>query len=174
LSPKQLLSGKQQQLDYRLLWVGSDDAVCHLGTGLHKVPLARLQEVFVSLLPNSNSNIQLTEVIRILGPFPNVKNTLQGRCSSSSSNSSGSRKQDWKLVWDSMIDGTGKELLAGKEQNTRIVLLDVYYSDEQVIVAAVPGTTTPTQDPLEDKGKHVLVFVRDDALDEKLVALRVA
>jgi hypothetical protein len=30
-------------VDYRMAWVGSDEAVCHVGTGLHKVPLARLQ-----------------------------------------------------------------------------------------------------------------------------------
>ena len=29
--------------DYRMIWAGSDEAICHLGTGLHKVPLARLQ-----------------------------------------------------------------------------------------------------------------------------------
>lgn len=194
-SLKQLCAGtttatrtaKQQpprRLDYRLIWVGSDDAVCHVGTALHKVPLARLQEVFLSL-PGRN-RIQWTEVIRILGPFPNVRNILQGATTSSAvrRRSSGAPARlpvaDWKLVWDSMIDGTGKEVLAGKEENTRTVHLHVYYSDEQIIVAAVPPEADDDgggdyEGLLRDnRGQHVLVFVRDEAMEDKLEALRVA
>ena len=36
-------------MNYSLAWVGSDEAICHLGTGLHKVPLARLQDIFLSV-----------------------------------------------------------------------------------------------------------------------------
>merc|ERR1712157_511157 len=78
-----------------LLWVGSDDSICHVGTSLHNVPLARLQEIFLTL---TNRNVELYEVIRILGPFPNVKNTLRGTVSKS------------KITYTSMIDGTGKEI----------------------------------------------------------------
>ena len=68
---------------YRLAWVGSDAAVCHVGTSLHKVPLARLQEVYLSLGGGGSVGVnknkwELIEVIRILGPFPNVRNTLRG------------------------------------------------------------------------------------------------
>lgn len=168
---------RRQRLDYRLAWAGSDAAVCAVGTGLHKVPLARLQEVFLTL-PGRN-RVQYTEVIRILGPFPNVKNTLQGSGSvatattaaNKNKNTNGRSAADWKIVWDSMIDGTGKELLAGKAENTQTVQLNVHYSDEQVIVA----TTLPgCHDVFQDQGQHVLLFVRDDAMDEKLEALRVA
>jgi hypothetical protein len=166
---KQLLTTKRR-LDYRLAWVGSDAAVSHTGTGLHKVALARLQEVFLSL--TGRNRLQYTEVIRILGPFPNVKNTLQGSSSVLSTSAAAdddASNENWKIVWDSMIDGTGKELLAGKAENTQTVLLNVCFCDERVLLATLPGKTI-----LDDNGKHVLLFIRELSMDDKLEALRVA
>ena len=166
-----LVAGAKRQ-DYRLAWVGSDDAVCHVGTGLHMVPLARLQEVFLSCL--GRNRIELLEVIRVLGPFPNVKNVLQGN---SKVDSAGGDLEEWKITMDSMVDGTGKEILAGTEDNIRRVGLHVYFSDERAIVAVVPPTegdgSRRRADPLEENGKHVLVFVREQSLDDKLESLRV-
>ena len=72
--------------------MGSDVAICHVGTGLHKVPLARLQEVFLSCL--GRNRLEVLEVIRILGPFPNVKNVLQGAAKvGSGSRGGGSSKE---------------------------------------------------------------------------------
>lgn len=168
---KQLTAGAQRQ-DFRLAWVGSDDAICHVGTGLHKVPLARLQEVFLSFM--GRNRIEVQEVIRILGPFPNVKNTLQG-------DSTFNRKEDaveWKVTWDSMVDGTGNEILAGKQENVRRVDLQVYFSSPSVVVAVVPpeidNMSARRADPLEENGKHVLLFVREDNLVDQLEMLRVA
>lgn len=62
---KGLTSG-QKLRDYRMVWAGSDDAICHLGTGLHNVPLARLEEVFLTL---GKKRIEVKEVIRILGCY---------------------------------------------------------------------------------------------------------
>ena len=64
---------------YRLAWVGSDAAICHVGTSLHKVPLARLQEMYLLL---GYGKWELLEVIRILGPFPNGETPRPpwGRC----------------------------------------------------------------------------------------------
>ena len=164
-----LVAGAKRQ-NYRLAWVGSDDAVCHVGTGLHKVPLARLQEVFLSCL--GRNRIELLEVIRILGPFPNVKNILQGN---SKVASYGEDIEEWKITMDSMVDGTGKEILAGTDDNIRRVGLQVYFSDERAIVAVVPASEGDGRraDPLEENGKHVLVFVRESALEDKLESLRV-
>jgi hypothetical protein len=165
-SIRQLLAGKRR-FDYRLAWAGSDDAICHIGTGLHKVPLARLQEVFMSCL--GRNRLELLEVIRILGPFPNVKNILQGTAKVSNKDSI------MQIVMDSMVDGTGKEILAGAEENIRRVDLLVEFCDERAIVAVVPPEegTTPSK-PLEENGRKILVFVKEDALDEKLDSLRVS
>ena len=166
------LSASADRLDFRLAWVGSDDAICHVGTGLHKVPLARLQEVFLSFC--GRNRVEIQEVIRVLGPFPNVKNTLQGK-------SAFSRHDDaveWRLTWDSMLDGTGKEIMAGKEENVQRVDLQVYFCSPSVVVAVVPPDTenvaSRRTDPLENNGQHVLVFVKEDNLQEELEKLRVA
>jgi hypothetical protein len=162
-SVRQLLGGRQTSLDYRLAWVGSDDAIGHVGTGLHRVPLARLQEVFWSF--KGQSRIEWLEVIRILGPFPNVKNILQGRATAGS--------DKIQIVMDSMVDGTGKELLAGKD--VRTVDLQIAFCDPSVIVAVVPEDKGRARsDVFQDDGKHVMVFVREEQLEEKLDALRVS
>ena len=75
---------------------------------------------------------------------------------------------------NSMIDGTGKEILAGKEDNIRKIPLKVYFADQNAIVAVVPPSDGGDRDdPLGDNGKNLIVFVREDDLDEKLEALRV-
>ena len=167
--------------------MGSDEAICHIGTGLHKVPLARLQEVFLSCL--GRSRLEILEVIRILGPFPNVKNILQGntKINKGKNGNDGAfgNVENIQIVMDSMIDGTGKEILAGKQDNVRKVDLQIYFSDERAIVAVVPpststsssngsGGTVRQNNPLENNGSNVLVFVREEDLDEKLDSLRVS
>ncbi|KAL3942517.1 MAG: hypothetical protein SGBAC_003293 [Bacillariaceae sp.] len=172
-SLKSLLNSKARS-DYRLAWVGGDDAICHLGTGLHKVPLARLQEVFFSFM--GRNRIEVSEIIRILGPFPNVRNILQG--STKVGVTKGTDVESMNIVMDSMVDGTGKEILAGTEDNIRRVNLQIYFSDEKAIVAVVPPdntTDSPVRsDLLEDDGAHVLVFIREEELDDKLDELRVS
>lgn len=154
-------------LNYRLAWVGSDAAICHIGTSQHKVPLARLQEIFLTL--EGKNRLQLYEVISVLGPFPNIRNTLQGSCQVT-----GSDPFNWNLVYDSMIDGMGKELLAGKEGNIQRVDLQVYFCDTKAIVAVVPSKDgSPTSDPLQSNGANVLLFVREDDMESKLDAMRV-
>mmetsp|Transcript_14659 Transcript_14659/g.20726 ORF Transcript_14659/g.20726 Transcript_14659/m.20726 type:complete len:370 (+) Transcript_14659:197-1306(+) len=167
-SLKSLTAGAKPY-SYRLAWVGSDDAICHVGTGLHKVPLARLQEIFMTC--KGRNRVELLEVIRILGPFPNVRNTLQG---DSIVRSSSGDVTDWKITYDSMIDGTGKEILAGEDDNVRMFNLQVYFSSEEAIVAVVPPESPGIRsDPLEANGSNVLVFVREDDLDGALQKLRV-
>ena len=161
-----MVAGKEQYT-YRLAWVGSDDSICHIGTGLHKVPLARLQEIFLTC--QGKNRIEVFEVISILGPFPNVRNTLQGGSEVSSSDIS-----TWTILMDSMIDGTGKEILAGKDENIRKVKLQIYFANPNAIVAIVPPENGGLREnPWENNGANVLLFVREDNINEKLEALRV-
>jgi hypothetical protein len=164
---KTILSSKYRS-DYRLAWVGSDDAICHIGTGLHKVPLARLQEVFISCL--GKNRLEISEVISIFGPFPNVKNVIQG------STKLGKGPIDTlNIVMDSMVDGTGKEILAGTDESIRRVNLQIYFCDERAIVGVVPPEDGGARgDPLESNGSNVLVFIREEELDAKLDELRVS
>jgi hypothetical protein len=235
----------EELLSYRLFWVGSDAAVTKLGTGLHQVPLARLQEVFLSVsiphhhhaaavgggggsssgrrrrmtttnnnnISNNNSSplrITVTEVIRILGPFPNIKNTLQGTCTitatttpttttsvasvssinTTETTASPSTPRDWysetwTIAWDSMIDGTGKELIPPNNKGNnngndtrRMVPLSILYGDEQIIIASTSTTTTTTTSTTTENRpvlvpESILIWIRDRNMNEKLTALRV-
>ena len=253
-------SSSSSSNDYTLAWVGSDDAICHVGTGLHKVPLARLQDLFMTLgggtdtntntntTPSSNlkipqgllkgskknrnsgtaTMITVMEVIRILGPFPNVRNTLQGRImnaslfkpsggsgsnasKSTSSTAFGHSSSDNKnrkqlpistttntatatrsskvgenvvITYDSMTDGLGKEITAGNEGDTRSLGLNILFADENAVVAVVPTNNDGGDDDAGDdddelalfgtNGKNVLLFLKEEELDDKLEGLRAA
>jgi hypothetical protein len=175
---RQLTAGSRTT-DYRLAWVGSDEAMCHLGTGLHKVKLARLQEVFLTLGPKSR--VQMYEVIRILGPFPNIKNTLVGKSAADKPRSGiSNRGQPWKITWQSLIDGTGKEILAGSQ--VRDVDMEVLWCDSSLLVCAAAGIPDNASaggeherndDLLHENGRDLFVFIRESKMESKLDALRV-
>jgi len=155
-------SNKSNQ--YRMIWAASDNAICHLGSGLHNVPLARLQEVFISFL---KSTIEVYEVIRLIGPFPNVKNTLKGEISGFTTNTNNTPS----IKYTSMIDGTGKEVLAGKQENEKIVPLDVVLATENVIIWKDPnGSGSGSGSGSEE---DFLVFIREYDMTAKLDILRV-
>jgi len=164
--PTRTVTASPATRDYKMAWVGSDEAVCHVGTGLHNVPLARLQEVFMTL---GKSRMEVSEVIRILGPFPNVKNVLKGKVDVNG------KSGGMSITYDSMIDGTGKEILAGKEENKKVVGLDVIFASEDFIVCKVPaedGSET-SEDVYEENGKDIILFLKEDDMDAELESYRV-
>ena len=136
--------------DWKLVWARSDDGVCAVGTGLHKVPLANLEEVFLSIGPKK---IVTTEVIRVLGPFPNVKNLLSGSASM--------KKGKVLFSYDTCIDGTGAELSGSQ---TRDVAFDVasLSRDLLVLCASTVGAD------------EWLVFEREPDLAGTLASCRVS
>jgi hypothetical protein len=152
-------------LDYRLAWIASDAAVCAVGSALHKtIALARLQEVYLTLHRN---RLQLFEVVRILGPFPNVKNTLSGAAKFVARPQRPQQvdgDNQMTITWQSLVDGTGKERYEGGE--TKLVTLDIMYGDEQLIVARLVNPDIP-------RGEDRVVFIRDDDMDKTLETLRV-
>jgi hypothetical protein len=135
---------------------------------------------------NSGRRIEVLEVIRILGPFPNVRNTLQGTTklekvlvsnADSPTATTNGPVHNLQITMDSVIDGTGKEIMAGTADNIRRVPLHIYLADESVILAVVPPTndnSSVREDPMEAKGAHVLVFLKEDNLKERLDSLRVS
>lgn len=171
-SSMKILCAGQKRRDYRMIWAGSDDALCHLGTGLHKVPLARLQEVFVTL---GKSRVEMYEVIRILGPFPNVKNTLKGDVTTMKPSSSS--QSTLRVSYDSMIDGTGKEILSGKVENVRTIELKTRFASEDIIVCETPTAGKEEENMYEDgfgvNGSNLLIFALEADMDIKMEALRV-
>merc|ERR1712157_34102 len=161
-SMRNIAASNKNDNHYRMLWAGSDNAICHGGSGLHNVPLARLQEVFLSFF---KSAVEVFEVIRVIGPFPNVKNTLKGNIV----NSNNTPNNIANTIYTSMIDGTGKEVLAGKEENEKNVPIDVILATENIIVWKVPNN-----DDNGNNGDDYLIFVREFDLDGRLDILRVS
>merc|ERR1711957_148476 len=167
--------------DYNLAWVGSDEAICHVGTGLHKVPLARLQDVFLTVgnFGLKSKCWRMMEVIRILGPFPNVRNTLMGQVTSFRDNGvdGGSDGTSIGIRYDSIVDGVGKELDAGTEDNKREFNLNIIYADEEAIIAVVPNEDDDSSvsgvPGCGKDGKNVLLFLKEDELEERLDKMRV-
>jgi hypothetical protein len=172
---------KSNLKNYNLAWVGSDDCICHVGTGLHKVPLARLQDIFLSVGRDGSGQaktVTLLEVISIFGPFPNVRNTLQGSIMEEKSTErevmgASITENKVKFMYDSMFDGLGKEISAGKEDNVRYVDLNILYADEKALVCVVPSDNSKgIDDEFGDNGENVLLFLKEDDLDLKLDQLR--
>ena len=81
-----------------------------------------------------------------------------------------------RVTYTSMIDGTGKELLAGTDAQT--VDLDVWYASERALVCTVPREETEGgdkgEDPLAGDGADVLLFVAEEDVDGQLEKLRAA
>jgi hypothetical protein len=194
---KSLLASGTTTTSYRLAWVGSDGAVCHVGTSLHKVPLARLQEIYLSLggggtVGLNKNKWELMEVIRILGPFPNVRNTLRGNVVGLTRGGKGDEREvvNMEISYTSMIDGTGKEILAsssggggngrdGKRGNAgaKQVNLDVWFANDRAIVCSVPTSERDDGrggDPFGEDGSNLLYFVAEDDLEGALEKLRAA
>ena len=111
------------------------------------------------------NKIEILEVISLIGPFPNVKNILQG----TTKVSTGQEGSEVQIVMERMVDGTGKEI---KADEVRRVDLEVAFCDERAIVVLMPNEDNENAKPLDDNGKRVLLFVREDELDEKLEGLR--
>lgn len=131
--------------DFRLVWVRSDDALAQIGTGLHRVPLARMEELFVTL----DDTITLTEVIRVIGPFPNVKNQLFGDYSL--------KKLKMNVSYKTGVDGTGKELKGARDVSFRLV----HASNDLFVLEASNGKD------------QWLVFEREIDINDALKRLRV-
>ena len=82
---------------------------------------------------------------------------------------------DLTLQYDSMIDGTGREILAGKTENVRNIKLDILFADENAMVCAMPtdSMSMDINNPLGE-GKNILLFLKEDDLEARLKSLRVS
>jgi len=114
---------KSTLTDYKLCFAGSDDAVCAMGSGLHKVPLANLDEIYLTI---GNSRVFVREVIRIIGPFPNVLNSLIGDATTS--------KGVLTTTYTSIVDGTGKELVNAPNEERKVSYEIAFASEEYLVL----------------------------------------
>lgn len=136
--------------DWRLVWARSDEGVGAIGTGLHRVPLAKLEDIFLSVSPR---RVIVSEIVRVMGPFPNIKNVLSGSSSVSPTTVA--------FSYDKVFDGTGKELTNSQARDVSFKLASLS-KNVMVICATSLGSA------------EWLVFEREDDLAGALTALRVS
>lgn len=142
---------------WRLAWVTSDAGISAVGTGLHNAPLTRQEDTFLTIEGGGDGRcraVETIEVLRVIGPFPNVKNTLSGSCRATTG-----RALSFSISYDRMIDGLGNNL-SGPQ--TRDVRFGVRFAGSRLLIledATAPGDW--------------LVFAREDALQVRLDKLGV-
>lgn len=156
-SLSQATSHQQKALikDWRLVFVSNDAMLGTLGTNLHKLPLTRMEDLFVSFKKNKaqGRTIETIEVLRVLGPFPNLRNTLYGTYEAQSPNS-------LTIKYSSFVDGTGKEITSGTAATDQAVSIKVVFVGSELLI-------------FEAKPQQLMVFAQETDLTDALSALRV-
>ena len=130
-----------------------------------------------------------------MGPFPNVRNTLRGDVkvekekglrfargsagAAPSTDDSGREAVRMTIAYNSMVHGTGKEILAGKEDNVKYVGLDVWFANKKAIVCTIVPASDEVQENVGDplmrgNGERVILFVAEENLEQELEKLRAA
>jgi len=184
LSPSDLVG------DWRLVWVSDDDALCLVGSGLHKLPLTLMEDIFMSFTATGKAKaaslkVETAEILRVLGPFPNVRNTLAGTWSTSGgatgakkgsggmggmgggSSGNGNIQGQLELVYDAMTDGNGGTIKAPDGSETRRVCIDTAYANADTLLLLNDAVGAG------GSGPQVLLFAKEADLDGAFKALRV-
>mmetsp|Transcript_19177 Transcript_19177/g.64248 ORF Transcript_19177/g.64248 Transcript_19177/m.64248 type:complete len:247 (+) Transcript_19177:118-858(+) len=139
---------------WQLLWVPTAASLDRVGTGLHNVPGTTFEDFFLTVGREKACKCEANEVLRVFGPFPNVRNVLEGTYAYEAPR--------LRLVYTSMVDGLGKtiEPKGGDGQGgNRVVDLRVRYAGPSALIAS--------------SGEDVLVFGACKSVREELVRLRV-
>eukprot|EP00617_Octactis_speculum_P021279 CAMPEP_0185745138 /NCGR_PEP_ID=MMETSP1174-20130828/3412_1 /TAXON_ID=35687 /ORGANISM="Dictyocha speculum, Strain CCMP1381" /LENGTH=217 /DNA_ID=CAMNT_0028418949 /DNA_START=93 /DNA_END=746 /DNA_ORIENTATION=- len=144
--------------DWKLLFASSDEAIETVGTGLQKMPLTRLMDIFVSL--SRPSSLETSEILRVLGPFPNVRNTLAGSFSC--------KGGVINFTYNTMVDGMGNELKGPGGELTREIQGKLGHVNNDLMVIFPENKESDTTDQ-----EQILVFKREPDLQAQFRELRV-
>ena len=147
--------------DWRLAFVTSDEVLGAVGTGLHKVPFTRMEDTFITFGGSRSSGkaVETIEVLRVLGPFPNVRNTLTGTFQTQGPNA-------LSITYSSLVDGTGKQITSGSAATDRAISIGILFAGTSLLVLE-PKTSTAS------KETQLMIFAKEDNLEGALSALRV-
>lgn len=168
------------QGDWKLAFVSSEQGFSLIGTGLHKVFGTRMEELFVTFSGRRKARlIETTEVLRVIGPFPNVKNVLSGTIAFKEAGGGAAAiaaetgASLLTLTYSSMIEGTGR-VLDGKE-NERVAAFWVRHLDERALVLeAAKASGSGKYDGASDiAAGELLVFEKEPDLAAEFVRLRI-
>lgn len=165
--------GKGEALtgDWKLAFVNTADAMHEFGTGLGKLPGTSILDLFVSF--SKGGKVTVTEVCRVLGPFPNLRNELRGAWSYAEPTGTGGfkdagaeAKQGLTVSYSSMQDGRDKVTDASTGFKVRSVNLDVKFCDDVVLVATLPDGGELVFESEPEMQKELGVLLRKDLTKE--------
>jgi hypothetical protein len=128
-----------------------------------------MEDLFVSFRgTKSKPLVETSEILRILGPFPNVRNTLSGTWTRSLDSSLESNTLD--MTYNTMIDGNGGVITAKDGSTSRFVRIA-----NSLLLPGAQGLDSNSTLVLlpSDPSGSTLVFKREDDLEGAFKALRV-
>jgi hypothetical protein len=110
-----------------------------VGSGLGKLPGSSIEDLFASF--DVKGVVQIQEIVRVVGPFPTVKNTLSGtwEYQDKSAGFTGDSVSEPRLAcrYTEMVDGRNMRTTAATGFKQKNVDLDVRYVDADVLVAFI-------------------------------------
>lgn len=132
--------------DWKLAFVDSAEAIHEVGSGLGKLPGSSILDLFASF--DASGAVKVQEVVRVVGPFPNVRNELSGtwEYSEKAAGFEGDSVSEPRLrcTYNEMVDGRNKRTTAATGFKVKTVELDVQYVDRDVLVVFVAQGGSPT------------------------------
>merc|ERR1711990_42418 len=113
------------------------------GSGLHKVFATRMEDLFVSFGPDvmmaskGAVGFETAEILRVFGPFPNIRNTFAGEFKVGQGQGGVSRR-DWAdgvtLSYDTMVNGLGQSIKAPDGKDTRRMVGRIPYANSAGLI----------------------------------------
>ena len=117
--------------DWRLLYVNEAETLHKFGTGLGKLPGTTIMDAWAAF--SADGRVTVHEVCRVVGPFPNIRNTLEGTWELRGKAATGfgagavaagatvASDRGLCLAYDRLTDGRGKTTTADTGFRTREV-----------------------------------------------------
>lgn len=113
--------------DWKLVFVDSAEAIHQVGSGLGKLPGSSIEDLFASL--DAKGTVKIQEIVRVVGPFPNVRNELSGawEYKEKAAGFTGDSVSAPRLecVYTEMVDGRNKKTTVDQGFKQKSVQLDV-------------------------------------------------
>lgn len=157
--------------DYQLVFVTSDEALCAVGSGLHKVFATKMEDLFISFGPkymqaeSGAFGLETAEILRVFGPFPNIRNTFAGDFACGDGGSV-------VLSYDTMVNGLSQKIKAPDGKDTRRMKGRIPYANSAGLIY-IPNEAQGEGGEVDNAPLLVFQRLRKGELDLKFKELRV-
>ena len=125
--------------DWKLVFVDSAEAIHQVGSGLGKLPGSSIEDLFATF--DVKGTVKIQEVVRVVGPFPTVRNELSGtweyKDKSAGFTGDSITEPVLECTYTEMVDGRNKKTTLETGFKQKSVQLDVQYADPDVLIAFI-------------------------------------